>query len=188
MENLFKSERWKVFEISDSNEITYQKFYISDFGRVRIRNQKESTFKFAPMIEEKGYLMFSYISNNHFHKKFAVHRAVAMAFLNKRSNSYNFVVHKDYNKHNNHYRNLKWLTVSGLKKFHEKRHEFYFEGKHREISTKLSIKQVKEIKKALKKTEASYGNLSKLAKEYHVSTSQISRIKIGENWSHVTNQ
>ena len=42
-----------------------------------------------------------------------IHRLVAEAFIPKRSEKYEFVIHLNYNKEDNHVRNLRWSTPLG---------------------------------------------------------------------------
>jgi mevalonate kinase len=57
-----------------------------------------------------GY-MYIGITKDRKQKKYAVHRLVAMAFLNKKDNE-NYINHLDNNKTNNRVDNLEWCTQS----------------------------------------------------------------------------
>ena len=187
MEKIYCKEKWKEFFISDAQDVAYQRIYVSNFGRIRIKDLVNNTFKFAKISERNGFLAFTYKDTNGYPLQYTIHRAVALTFLKQKDSSHIFVIHKDLNRQNNYFKNLKFVDLDGLLKYHKDKEEFYHEGKHREILTKLSLKQVKEIKKRLN-SDATYTSLVELAEEYQVSTSQISRIKLGKNWKFVDSQ
>ena len=119
------------------------------------------------------------------------HKAVAELFLpeNTRPEA-KFVIHKDYDKLNNHYSNLEWATQEEMNerfKKHPKvilrefKKQFLNDYKPNVRATKLSEEDVLVIKTKLKKGYT----LRKLAKQFGVSDMQIHRIKTEENWSHV---
>lgn len=186
MTNVFSKEIWKEIFIKDALDTSLQRIYVSDFGRARIRNIKEETFQFAKTKTVRNYTVFVYKTKYETNKIFPIHRAVALAFVNKKDQNYDFVVHKDFNKQNNYYKNLMWLDLVGLKKYHikKKNDKLHNNGKYREATNKLTIQQVKEIKQKLK-INKKYGILTVLAKQYNVSVSQIRRIKLGKNWSNI---
>ncbi len=186
MTNVFSKEIWKEIFIKDALDTSLQRIYVSDFGRVRIRNIEQETFRFAITKTVKNYAVFVYKTKFGTKKTFPIHRAVAIAFVNKKDQNYDFVVHKDFNNQNNYYKNLMWLDLVGLKKYHvkKKNDKLYNIGKYRKNTNKLTIHQVKEIKQKLKNNKK-YGILTDLAKQYNVSVSQIRRIKLGKNWSNI---
>ena len=83
-------------------------YQVSSHGRVkRLGNNKTKKEMFlSPAPNDKGYL-YAHLSKNNKKKTIAIHRLVAMEFIN---NSLNLpeVNHKDENKGNNHYYNLEW--------------------------------------------------------------------------------
>ncbi|MEC5395146.1 NUMOD4 domain-containing protein [Bergeyella sp. RCAD1439] len=120
-----------------------------------------------------------------------VHKAVAELFLDAPTDpEKKFVIHKDFDKTNNHVDNLDWASREDLAKRqmqHPKMimHEFkkqFMEDKGPVVKhSKLNENDVLLIKKRLKKGDT----LRKLAHRFNVSDMQIHRIKTGENWSHV---
>lgn len=76
-------------------------YQISNLGRVK---SKRKILK--PI---KGEYLKVGLSKNGKQNTFAIHRLVAKCFVENKNN-YNFVNHKDENKHNNIFTNLEWCT------------------------------------------------------------------------------
>lgn len=120
---------------------------------------------------------------------FLVHRAVAELFVEKQENA-EIVIHKDFNKKNNHYSNLSWETKENsfarygqnpVFKINKMKAELLgIKGKKRGFS-KLDEKDVLLIKEKLRKGKT----LRSIAQRFKVSDMQIHRIKSGENWAEV---
>lgn len=64
----------------------------------------------SPYINNKGYKMID-LSNKYKKDRYLIHRLVAIHFV-PNPNNYPIVLHKDNNKLNTHYSNLKWGTYS----------------------------------------------------------------------------
>lgn len=115
-----------------------------------------------------------------------VHRLVAIAFLKKPSEEHNLVAHKDYDKHNNHHSNLKWMTREE-NVAHQKGSPFVIQSKilaesrEKVTRSKLTISQVMILKKRINEGIT----LRELAKRYVVTETQLLRIKRGENWAKI---
>jgi hypothetical protein len=108
-----------------------------------------------------------------------VHRLVAEMFIKPPSKRHKFVIHLNFKKDDNHYKNLKWETLEG-KFIHIKKDPNYVTG--RGGNAKLTEAKVKEIKLLLQKGKLT---LKQIGKRYHISDMQIHRIKTGENWSKI---
>ena len=102
-------EKWKKFENIDGYEF-------SSYGRCRSLSRqmwngygwwysKEIILKPRPV---RGYLQFT-ISVNGKHIPLNAHRTIAQLFIDNPRNL-SEVNHKDLNKHNNHYKNLEWMS------------------------------------------------------------------------------
>lgn len=116
------------------------------------------------------------------------HRLVAQAFLEKTDPKQEFVLHKDFNKQHNHVDNLMWCTQEDLSEHWKKNPKVvasYEKRKGRIMthskSTKLTIPKVMLIKKLLNEGVS----LVKLSKRFNITSTQIKRIKTGENWGSV---
>ena len=115
-----------------------------------------------------------------------VHRLVAMAFLEKPTEEHNLVAHIDYDKHNNHHSNLKWMTREE-NVAHQKGSPFVIQSKilaesrEKVTRSKLTISQVMILKKRINEGVS----LRELAKRYVVTETQLLRIKRGENWAKI---
>jgi DNA-binding Xre family transcriptional regulator len=108
---------------------------------------------------------------------FLIHRLVAKYFLKKPSPKHRFVIHLNYIKDDNYFKNLKWVTSE------EKIKHLISNPQRKRIGNqKLKEKQVLSIKKMLQKGTTS---LKALANKFGVTDMQIHRIKTGENWAHV---
>ncbi|WP_136666933.1 HNH endonuclease [Flavobacterium sp. H122] len=116
------------------------------------------------------------------------HRLVALHFVGQPSKKHNFVAHLDFDKSNNHHSNLKWMTMEENIK-HQQDSPYVIKAKAlaninrpiRITRSKLTIHQVMVIKKRINENIP----LSKLAKRYKVSETQLLRIKRGINWGNI---
>ena len=143
-----------------------QRYAISNFGRA-IAYWDDFDFGY--------FLRYSYIGKypgvnlrkNGQGKAFFIHRLVALNFCKRPSSAYKYVIHIDYKKENNKYKNLKWAT--------------------REIWAAHMLEDPN-----YKKTRAEYTGkgegktrMKVIAKQYGISEMQLYRIKVGINWAHV---
>lgn len=114
------------------------------------------------------------------------HRLVAMHFLDKPSDNHNLVAHLDYDKLNNHFSNLQWMTREQNTK-HQLSSPYVIEAKKKALlkdkitRAKLTTAQVATIKKRINEGIA----LRLIAKRFPVTETQLLRIKRGENWANV---
>ncbi len=108
---------------------------------------------------------------------FLIHRLVAKYFLKQASPKHKFVIHLNYVKDDNYYKNLKWVT-------HEEKFKHTARNPNRKRigNQKLTESQVRRIKKRIL---AGRTNLKEIAKQFGVTDMQIHRIKTGENWGYV---
>jgi len=122
------------------------------------------------------------------YKIYPVYKLVAESFISKApSEKHKFVLHLDFNSHNNHYKNLKWVTQKELTKHHlnnpnVKRAKRYRKANPIIANHSVTEKQVLDIQKMLEAGKT----LRVIATKYGVSDMQIHRIKTGENWGSVT--
>lgn len=117
-----------------------------------------------------------------------VHKAVAELFIENNDPEKAFVIHKNFNKLDNHIDNLMWATKEEVTQHSFKspnwiKHNLKLERseKPRRGFSKLTYNDVVLIKIKLSKGEP----MSRLARRFGVSDMQIHRIKTGENWADV---
>lgn len=96
------NEIWKTFDYQGN------KYEVSNYGNVKTHYRSEEGRLMTLAEHRLGYLTITFRSNNK-HKKFFVHRLVAMLFV-PNPYQYNEVNHLDGNKKNNYYENLEWCT------------------------------------------------------------------------------
>jgi hypothetical protein len=180
--NLLLSEIRKLKkEIANTN--------IADVKYVRLNHKLKSTEELKDRIKT-NYDQFYRKVRNRMTTIVArlIHRLVAEAFVPKTNPNQKFVIHLDYNKTNNYYTNLKWVTQIELNKHNALNPAVIADKKKRKGRStegskvyKLTSSQVSLIKKKMNQGEL----LSKLAVKFGVSHIQLLRIKRGINWSHV---
>lgn len=117
-----------------------------------------------------------------------VHKAVAELFLENNDPKKTFVIHKNFNKLDNHVDNLMWATKEEVIEHSFKSPKWIEHNLKLERSTtprrgfsKLNYNDVVLIKIKLSKGEP----MARLARRFGVSDMQIHRIKTGENWADV---
>jgi HNH endonuclease/NUMOD4 motif len=180
-------EKWKILKGHISGGAVRYKYAISNYGRIIKFNKNLSEGFLLNCSQQQGFPIWRKIMNGEY---FAVlvHRLVAKYFLPKPTGKQKFVIHLDYNKENNYFKNLQWAAQQEVTE-HSKKNPAVINAKadmRKNISkggynTKLTEAKVKYIKKSLAKGKT----LKELAIKFKVSDMQIYRIKTGENWSHV---
>jgi len=116
------------------------------------------------------------------------HRIVATYFLERPSKEHTIVAHLDYQKRNNSYRNLKWMTPAENYAHQQKspnvikdKLEKQYGNKTKSKATKLTVTRVMLLKKMLNQGKP----MKQLVKLFKVTETQIFRIKRGENWKDI---
>ena len=177
----FWNERWEevVFEGPTKN-CTYE---ISNYGRIKSINkqtQRENLLKGA--VVNRGLRILNVKLADGSTGYTYVHRFVAEHFLEQPSDNHNFVIHVDFDKDNNKWNNLKWVTELEWKN-HVKESPKYKKGREKRMkSYKLTEAKVKMMKKML----ANKQNKRKIiARKFDVSESLVRRIEKGQYWGHV---
>ncbi len=175
----FNGEDWKrVWFEGISDEVDYE---VSNFGRIRKRDTSAGDWKIMKASSLKGYKYFSFKSDGNWRhpKSKTVHRLVAEYFCRKNSEKHDYVIHLDYKKDNNYFKNLSWVTKAEMYD-HMALNPNYKKGVIR--YSKLTESDVMRIKMKLKRNK---NKLSKIAKEFGITHTQLNRIRSGENWGHV---
>ncbi|MCH2490005.1 MAG: HNH endonuclease [Flavobacteriales bacterium] len=184
-----RNEVWKEF--SRAFWHPFETLKVSNYGRV-IRYKYNPEGELLKPYKLGGYEVFSIgIKNGKTGVKkgktdlIYIHRAVAELFLETEEKP--FVIHKDYNKTNNHVDNLEYVDRKGLSA-HTKKNPAVIQAKKDRIGNykygKLTEGKVKIIKRKIfdpnRKTR-----MRIIAKQFGISEMQLYRIKNGENWGHV---
>ena len=172
-------EIWKPIE---NYEDSYE---ISSFGRVRSLDRKIVYGKDNGQYHtRKGQILKPTLSGGYetvslSGKTFTVHSLVAKHFV--KGYQEGFVVnHIDYNKTNNFYKNLEWITQEDNIKHNKTTLRGNFGESQKDA--KLDSDKVLAIKKLIKDNTLSQ---NKIAKLFDVSPTTISDIKKGKKWNHV---
>lgn len=168
-------ERWKLFR--------HGYYEISSYGRARrvkasLSNRSYSGRMLKPH-PARDYVAVTTsidgVPRHHF-----VHILVAKAFIGSKPEEGMEVNHKDLDKTNNYYKNLEWLTPSGNRQHALKNGVKMAISKHEDHSSaKLSIKQVKKIRKLF-----ATGNYTKasLSRRFDIGTTAIRKIVTNMTW------
>jgi hypothetical protein len=170
-----EDEVWKEISFTDF------KYEVSNYGRVRSYCQDSTNGKILNPSQIGGFKVVSLKFKNK-SKHFLVHKLVAQAFNFKESKDQTVVIHLDWNKNNNHYSNLQWVTKAESYKRMHKRLQEERKKKGKVVTySKLKLEEVALIKSMINR-----GVKQKLiAKMFCISEMQITRIKRGENWNEI---
>ncbi len=176
MDHTFNSEQWKLLQLADLSY--HEHLYISNYGRVCVKNARGQEKLLQPS-KIKGYPILNVKLPNGKRSTRYLHKIVAELYLGPYTGNRNYVIHLDYNKDNNHVRNLRWVNKTELAE-HQSVNPNYKKGVIR--YSKLTETDVIRLKKKLKRGK---NPLYKIAKEFGITHTQLNRIRKGENWSHV---
>ena len=168
------------------NIIGYENSYqVSSFGRVKSLDRKivygEDNGQYHTKKSQilKPTLSGGYETVSLSGKTFTVHSLVAKHFV--KGYQEGFVVnHIDYNKTNNFYKNLEWITQEDNIKHNKTTLRGNFGESQKDA--KLDSNKVLGIKKLI---EDNILSQNKIAKLFDVSPTTISDIKKGKKWNHV---
>jgi hypothetical protein len=182
----FPDEVWK--EISFEPEALRYNYAISNYGRILSYQDDPKEGKILKGGILGGYPTFVCRPFGK-SKTFYIHKLVAEYFIENTDEARIYVIHLDYNKRNNHIRNLRWASKSEMEQ-HQQGSPFVKKSrerrKHQKPSKghKLTTTDVMRIKKKIfdpnRRTR-----MKIIAKQFGISEMQLYRIKSGENWSHV---
>jgi predicted DNA binding protein len=97
------------------------------------------------------------------------------------------VIHLNHNKTDNASKNLKWVSLEEMIEHQQNspaKRAYKKIQASRSVGLKLTVNQVKSIKKTLSSRNRQL-TIKKLADKFGVSEMTLYRIKSGENWSRV---
>jgi hypothetical protein len=170
------NEEWK--NVPKSNGI----YMVSNYGRLKSYKTNKTNGQIMKGTDLRGFTIVE-LSLNGTSKKHLLHKLVASVWIKKPSRNSSVVIHKDWNKKNNHVDNLAWMN----KKESTKRMFAYFKertkarGKIIIRRAKLSENDVLQLKE-YKKMGFSQATIAKI---FNISSTQVNRITSGENWGHI---
>lgn len=165
----------------------FRRYEASSLGRLRSTNYKNSgkIKVLKPALSPDGYMKTMLQDDNKKYRSWTVHKFVTLAFFGKKGEGIE-VNHKNGNKTDNRIENLEYCTRS-----HNMKHALrtgLMEPKRgsKNGHSKLTEKEVIEIRKHAKEKGQRYGR-AKLAEKYGVSEAHIKDIvnRRRNSWPHV---
>ncbi|MCK5856642.1 MAG: HNH endonuclease [Bacteroidales bacterium] len=177
MTNIVQNEEWRIIEFEDIHPD--EKVFVSSFGRLRSFKTSRKGGKIIKGSWLSGYNIIVLKKGKDKRKTIFIHKIVAEYFHDKPSEDAEFVIHIDYNRKNNHFKNLRWVTrKEGV--IHRRNDKEYDQKKVR--NAKLTPKDVVAMKKMMKETKL---RPFRIALKFGITQTQFNRIKSGENWGHI---
>lgn len=180
-----KNEVWKDLPIRYKASLR-KKYAVSNHGRIVSYSEtiEDGTLLRGSTVE--GYTVINVKPNETFQSLY-LHRELAKLFLPRPSRAHRFVIHLDFDKKNNHIKNLRWATKEEME-MHQQNSPAKMAYKERQRNRtrglKLTASNVRSIKRLL--VRPGKRTMRQIAEQFGISEMQLYRIKNGENWSHVT--
>ena len=171
-----EDEVWKEIPFAD------KKYEVSNYGRVKSYCYNKNDGKILKPGLTKGFHTVTFKTNGK-KKTFLVHKLVAIVFVPKENENQTIAIHLDWNKRNNYYKNLKWVTKDEAYKRIMPRLQEINKIKNKGLirNSKLKAEDIKVLKNMLEKGVRQ----NVIAKLFSISEMQVTRIKRGENWAHI---
>jgi len=168
-------EQWKQLPFTD------KRYDVSNYGRVKSYCYDKDTGRIIKCRNVGGFMVVDLMVNEK-RQHFCVHKLTAEMFLPAPSPGQNVVIHLDWNKRNNHYQNLCWVTrEESYQRMHDRLAENRKKNGKRVTNSRLESNDIRVLKEMLQK-----GIKQKLiARLFRISEMQVTRIKRGENWADV---
>lgn len=170
-----EDEQWKPLPFTD------KKYEVSNYGRVKSYCYEKEKGRIIKCRNVGGFMVVDLLVNEK-RQHFCVHKLTAELFLPMPAPEQNVVIHLDWNKRNNHFSNLCWVTrEESYQRMHDRLAENRKINGKRVTNSRLEKDDIKVLKEMLQK-----GIKQKLiAKLFRISEMQVTRIKRGENWADV---
>ena len=178
MADKYKDELWKKVDVPDLDPD--EDVWVSNFGRIRSFKTSKVGGKIIGGSWLTGYNILVLKLTENRRRTVFVHKLVAEYFVENKPKGADHVVHIDYNKNNNHFSNLQFVSREDLRQ-HRRKDKDYDVKKVR--NSKLTIEDVKRLKRRIKANDT---KPYRLAQEFGITHTQLNRIKNNENWQHVT--
>lgn len=176
-------EKWVKIDIDVEGVENPPSYEVSNFGRLRsFQNDPHGKILKGSTIQGYKSLNIRLPQKKSFNRY--VHKLVADFFTLRPSEEHKFVIHLDFDKKNNHFENLKWVTKEEM--VDHNRVNPNVTNRPRPVHSKnykLNESKVRIIKKMLQSNNNT--RLKMIAKQFGITHSQLNRIRSGENWGHV---
>jgi len=171
-----EDEVWEIITFAD------KKYEVSNYGRVKSYCYNKNEGRILKPGLTKGFHTVTFKTNGK-KKTFLVHKLVAIFFVPKDNDNQSIAIHLDWNKRNNYYKNLKWVTKDEAYKRIMPRLQEINKIKNKGLirNSKLKAEDVKVLKSMLEKGIKQ----NVIAKLFSISEMQVTRIKREENWAHI---
>jgi hypothetical protein len=171
-----KDELWERISFADSP------YEISNYGRIKSFFGTDEEGKILSGGNINGYPVVGLRVNGRY-RSYCIHKLVAEFFVPKGEEDEVIVIHKDWNKSNNYYKNLEWVNHDYSRKRTAKRLKEEQKADGRSVTnSKLRTEDILLLKKMLKNGVKQ----NVIAKLFAISEMQVTRIKRSENWSHIS--
>ncbi len=174
-------ERWAKY-VSETPTKQHD-YFISDHGRIKSVHKTTGRESLLKGSITGGFRTLNLRLLGNKNAAVYLHKFIAEHFLEKDDEEQTFVIHKDGDKNNNHFTNLRWATQRELTDWQIEQGVYDLNNRKLSPLTKMTEAKVRLLKKRLKE-----GKTKKkiLARSFGITTMQVSRIASGENWGHVT--
>lgn len=180
-----KVKRYRHLEDEEWREVPNSegRYMVSCYGRIKsfVLDKEKGRMLKPSEIKNFRYIILNY---NNQKNRFFIHKLVAALWLPKPKKNQTIVTHLDRNLKNNHYSNLKWVSLKESNDLNAEYFKKIYTGKKypgERHHTKLKESDIIQLKKMLQRGIPQ----SKIAKLFCISEMQVTRIKRGENWGDV---
>ena len=179
-------EVWKPLQFPGWKQLR-NKYALSSSGR--IASYKENIIEDGKLLN--GSLTTGYRTLN-LHRPgnkgtLYIHREIARLFVKRSTPKHKYVIHKNHNKLDNSFKNLRWATLDEMISHQQDspaKMAYKKKQANKTTGLKLTAAQVKQIKDKLKDKNRKL-TIKQIADKYKVSEMTMYRIKSGENWKQV---
>lgn len=178
-----KERRLRRIEDEIWVEIPYtdKKYEVSNYGRIKSYCYDSENGRLIKPGKIRGFNTATLKIHGKLTQVF-IHKLVAEFFAYRESTEQTVVIHLDWNKQNNYFTNLRWVSrEESYKRMHERLKERRDKLGKQVTSSKLKAEDV-----ALLKSMLDRGIKQKvIAKLFCISEMQVTRIKRNENWAEI---
>ncbi|MEO1515485.1 MAG: HNH endonuclease [Bacteroidota bacterium] len=156
---------------------------MSNYGRVKSidkATQAEKLLKGTKL--PTGHIRINIRLRDNSNEGIYIHRFVAEHFLKDRREDQKFIIHRDGNKNNNFFMNLRWVSQRELTDSQMEQGVYDMENRKKGPNVKMTYTKVQLLKKWLREGKT---KRKVLANRMGITMTQLKRIENGENWSYV---